>query len=601
MCGIAGFNWGDQEKIQKMNRLLKHRGPDGDGVFVAPEISLGHTRLAILDLSERGKQPMTSTDGMVIVSFNGEIYNFRELRRELEHKGYRFRSATDTEVILHAYDAWGIDAVKKFNGIFSIALWDSRKKQLYLIRDHVGVKPLYYYWRDGKLIFASEIKSILAHGIPRVMNREAVNVYFRMLYVPAPQTMFQHIQKVEPGTYLLYKEKNISTHRYWNPELQTRLSSRDEAVDRVGTLLKDSVRRQLISERPVGVFLSGGVDSTAILGIAHECLSGKVETFTAGFDIAPEKFNADFDLARKTSYYYATSHHELIVTGADAAAVFPDIVFAMDEPVANATQIATYLLSKFARKNIVVALGGDGGDELFGGYERYRLSRIISLYQRVPRIFRKPASMILREKKLEMPPGVKRYLAFMAQKEHDVTRVLLPRVDNEWVTPHVYGNQYFSSGTTHDSDSENALMWADIRSWLPDESLVRSDKLSMAVALEQRVPLLDYRLVELSLQIPSAWKISSRETKSLLKQAVAPHLPSHLARQPKRGWFSPGSAWLRRELKPLMDDALCGESDILNLPEIQRMYADHCDVKAYHLNLLWAVLTFQMWRKKFMI
>lgn len=612
MCGVSGFTWGDQEKIKKMNQLLKHRGPDGDGVFVAPEVSLGHTRLAILDLSERGKQPMTSADGTVVVSFNGEIYNFRELRAALEKQGYQFRSGSDTEVIVHAYEAWGIDCIKEFNGIFAIALWDAKTKMLYLIRDHVGVKPLYYFWDpsasswQAKLIFASEIKAILAHDVPRTVDTDALNLYFRMLYVPAPRTMFRNIFKVEPGTYLTYRDGTLETHRYWNPDRSKRFASRDEAVQTIRMLLMDSVKRQLISERPIGVFLSGGIDSTAVLGMANDVL-GSVKTFSVGFDIQPEKFNADYELAKKTAAHFGAEHHDLIVTGADCAKHLPDVVYHMDEPVANATQIATYLLSQFARKEIVVALGGDGGDELFGGYERYRFSRFLSQYQRIPAALRRPASRLLMRvlsahpgaAKLEIPPGVDRCLTFMAQKEKDVARVLLPGVNNVDVTGRVYDEQYFRERIT---DSENALMWADIRSWLPDESLVRSDKLSMAFALEQRVPILDHRLVELSLRIPSAWKLSSRETKALFKEAMRAYLPEHILNQPKRGWFSPASAWLRKEVRPLMEEVLADDgSPYLTIPEIRQMYQDHMEVKAYHMNLLWAVLTFQLWHRRFII
>jgi asparagine synthase (glutamine-hydrolysing) len=601
MCGISGFTWEDKSAIQRMNALLKHRGPDSEGVYTAPEVSLGHTRLAIVDLSPRGAQPMASDDGAIAVSFNGEIYNFQELRAELEQKGHAFRSESDTEVILRAYEAYGIDCVKKFNGIFAIALWDGRQKKLYLIRDHIGVKPLYYFWDSHRLIFASEIKAILSHDIPRAVDGESVNIYFRMLYVPAPRTMFRHIFKVEPGSYLAYDGKTIAMHRYWRPPAAPRIGSRDEAVRSIRVLLKDSVKRQLISERPVGVFLSGGVDSTAVLGMAHEVLGAGVQTFSAGFDVLPEKFNADLTLARKTSKHYGTRHHELIITGADCAEHLPAVVASMDEPVANATQVATYLLSRFARNDIVVALGGDGGDELFGGYERYRLSAWVSRVRKVPGAAFLAGVAGARGEKFTLPPGADRYLAFMAQKERDVSRVMARGSNDGSVLRRAYAEQYFSEQT---DDAENDLMWADVRSWLPDESLVRSDKLSMAVALEQRVPILDYRLVELSRRIPSAWKFSAFETKTLFKEAVAAYLPPHLAHQPKRGWFSPASAWLRGPVRPLMEEVLSdgfapGSEEFLDLPEIRRMFADHLAVRSYHMQLLWAALTFRLWYRHF--
>lgn len=608
MCGINGFTFADEQLIHRMNEKTKHRGPDDAGVFVDNEISLGHNRLAILDLTPTGAQPMKSQNGTVVVIFNGEIYNFQELRQELQTAGHRFRGTSDTEVIVRGYEAWGIDVVKRFNGIFAFALWDRKIQTLFLARDHVGVKPLYYFWNGNTLIFSSEIKAILEHPLPRAVNHEALNLYFRLLYVPAPLTMFQNIFKLEPGQILTYRQQSIMKQMYWNPRVTPYSGTRTEAIRRVQELLADAVRRQMISERPVGIFLSGGIDSTAVLGFAREIQPG-IKTFSVGFDVAPEKFNADLRLAKETAIYYGTDHHELIVTGDDCARHFEDVVYHMDEPVANGTQIATYLLSKFARESgIVVALGGDGGDELFGGYERYRLSQMVTFYQsRIPfltqSLFLKlmaklPEHWRLEAEKMTMPPGVPRLLSFMAQKESDVARIL--HANDASVTQMFFANYFID---LDHKDPENELMRADLLSWLPDESLVRSDKLSMAFALEQRVPILDYRLIELSLAIPSAWKLKG-ETKSLFKEAVRTHIPEHIQGQPKRGWTSPASEWLRTSLKPMMEEVLSpsyapGTAEFLNLPEIKLMYEDHVAKRVYHMNLLWAVLTFEVWYRQF--
>jgi asparagine synthase (glutamine-hydrolysing) len=513
MCGINGFTFRDEELIAKMNNKTKHRGPDATGQFVDSKVSLGHNRLAILDLTPTGAQPMKSDDGSVVVVFNGEIYNFQELRKELEAEGQKFKGTSDTEVIVRGYEAWGINMVKKFNGIFAFALWDSKKEKLFLVRDQIGVKPLYYAENNGALIFSSEIKAILEHPIKREVNHEALNIYFRVLYVPAPITMFANILKLEPGYILTYERGVIHKESYWNPTFTTALSSKEEAKDLIKNILRDSVQRQMISERPVGVFLSGGVDSTVILGLAAEVSGKTLDTFSVGFETGGDKFNADARLARLTSEHYHTRHHELIIKNSDVREYLPEVIYHMDEPVANATQVATYLLSRFARESgIVVALGGDGGDELFGGYERYRLSQMISFYQgKIPVLTQSFLGRIMKwlpnnfREEVEMmtkAPGAPRLLAFMAQKEIEISGIFKSGINDTDVTAKWF-ERYFQP---LNPDTENAFMMADIRSWLTDESLIRSDKLSMAWALEQRVPILDYRLVELSGKIPSSWK-----------------------------------------------------------------------------------------------
>ena len=591
-----------------MNAKTKHRGPDDTGVFVDERVSLGHNRLAIIDLTPTGAQPMKSDDGSIVIVFNGEIYNFQELRDELKKLGHQFRGTSDTEVIVRGYEAWGIEVVKKINGIFAFALWDVKKATLYLVRDHLGIKPLYYYHEGGNLVFSSEIKAILEHPVKREINADALNLYFRVLYVPGPLTMFKNIFKLEPGTYLSYKNGTIETARYWNPTVGSAPASKEEAKEQIRSLMRDSVKRQMISERPVGVFLSGGIDTTAILGLATQVAQKPLDTFTVGFNIGGDKFNADLRLARETSAYYKTNHHELIISGADVLKHLSDVIYHMDEPVANATQVATYLLSQFARKDVVVALGGDGGDELFGGYERYRLSAMVSFYQskiplRTLSIFgafmkKIPGEFGKEVEKMMVPAGAPRLLSFMAQKESDIARML--RANKANVTP-IFFEKYFRP---LNPDVENALMWADLRSWLPDESLVRSDKLSMAFALEQRVPILDHRLVELSLSIPSKWKMQGKEKKSLFKSAIQEYIPPHLLNEPKRGWFSPASEWLRYDLKSFAEEVFTPSfapdtEEWLNFPEIRTMFYDHIERRSYHMNLLWAVLTFQLWYRRF--
>lgn len=616
MCGINGFNFSDEHLVKRMNAKIKHRGPDGDGVFVCENVSLGHTRLAIIDLSDRASQPMFSSDDSIILVFNGEIYNFQDIKKELEEKGYKFSSDSDSEVIISAYQEYGMDCLQKFNGIFAFAIYDRKKDLLFLARDRIGVKPLYYYWDNNKFIFSSEIKAILEHPIERKVDKGALNMYFRMLYVPAPLTMFDKINKLEPGSYLVYKKGSLEKKKYWQPNDFQDLKDRDQAIAEIKKLMKDSVRLQLISDRPVGVFLSGGIDSTIITGLISEITNSKIKTFSANFDIDNEKFNRDAELAKKTSQHYDTDHSELLISGKDAVENIFDVIYSMDEPVSNTTQIATYLLSKHASKEVAVVLGGDGGDELFGGYERYRLSSLISQYQGMPVILKNTFGEVfikmLRHKnpsvsKLNLLPNVERYLSFMAQKEKDINRFLNTRYNEARITEEFYRENYFEDQSRFAKvprDFEKQFMWADTRSWLPDESLIRSDKMSMAFGLEQRVPILDHRLVELSLKIPTKWKIKGKDKKLIFKEAFKEYIPDYVLNQPKRGWFSPTSIWMRGPLKKIVYEVLTpeyspGTNEFFDFQEIKKMLDEHVEGRVYHMNLLWSLVTFQIWHKQF--
>lgn len=610
MCGINGFNFGSEELIRKMDGKIKHRGPDSDGIFVCDDISLGHTRLAIIDLSEKAAQPMINYDGSLVLVFNGEIYNFQEVRDELSKKGYKFRTNSDSEVILNAYQEYGVDCLQKFNGIFAFAIYDKSDKSLFLARDRIGVKPLYYYWDNSKFIFSSEIKALLEHDIKREIDMGALNIYFRTLYVPAPLTMFKEINKLEPATYLFLKNGKLDKRKYWQPTDFENITNKEEATQKIQELMRDSTRLQLISDRPVGVFLSGGIDSTIITGLVNEQTKDKVKTFSANYDIKVNKFDVDANLARATSKYYNTEHQEVLITGQNAADNIFDVVYGMDEPVANATQIATYILSKHASEKVKVVLGGDGGDELFGGYGRYGWSLLISDYQKMPLILRKTfgAALIslLKNKypsiaKMNLPPNAKRYLSFMAQKENDVSGILKPEINNQNITEKFYQERFFQENI---KDFEKQFMWTDLRSWLADESLIRSDKMSMAFGLEQRVPILDHRLVELSLKIPTKWKIEGRNTKAIFKEAMSEYIPDYIMNQPKRGWTAPASGWLRQELKGIIYEVLSPNynpemKDIFDFDKIQIMLDNHIEERVYNMNLLWALLTFQIWHKRF--
>lgn len=617
MCGINGFNFKDPTLIRQMTKSTDHRGPDASDVWIGEGVSFGHNRLAIIDLSPRGHQPMWDTEGELVIIFNGEIYNYQELRLELQSE-YRFNSESDTEVILNAYKKYGSECVKKFNGIFAFAIWDTRSHELFLARDHVGVKPLYYFHEGKKFIFSSEIKSILEHDIPREIDREAFNLFFQVLYVPEPRTMFQGVKKFPAGHYaLLNSDGTFEMTRYWNVISKKMDQSYGDTAKEIRELFRDSVKHQLISDRPVGVFLSGGLDSTAVLGAAAEFHKGVIQTFSVGFKhaIQSEKFNADANLARKTAAHYNTDHHELMVGPNDVWKEIEHIAWHMDEPNFNATAGAIFLLSRYAKESVAVVLGGDGADELFGGYPRYYYSRLISTYQKLGGIGKFVSLMIGKigyqnaAEKLKLPSTEFRVLAFLAQKTNYLSTIIASGINRSNAGQENFHERYFKN--THSpqlNDFENYFMHIDREGWLVDESLMRTDKMTMSHGLEARVPILDYRLVELSENIPTNWKFSlwqnpkTFQGKKIWKDAVREYLPQHIMNQEKRGWFTPMAKWLRNELKDpvtaVLEEAK-QNTEYFNPVGIEHIWKEHREGRGYHLNTIWAIVMWQLWYNRF--
>ncbi len=609
MCSINGFTWSDEALILRMNRVTAHRGPDGTGIFVAQGISLGHNRLSIIDLSEAGAQPMKSRDGRFVITFNGEIYNYKELRAELPD--YLFKSGSDTEVILASFEKWGEDAFKRFQGIFAFALWDEAQKTLRLVRDPMGVKPLYYHAQGSRLMFASEIKAILENPeVPRRIESLALDCYLRANYVPAPLTMFAGIKKLLPGELLRYKDGKVEFARYSVPTTPALSKApRHTLAKELLNKVHESVKAQLVSDRPVGLYLSGGVDSSAVLESMTEA-QGKVETFSVGFDLREgeqeEKFNADFLLARKTAKHFGATHHEVRISPHEILPLFEEAVVHLDEPISNATVIPMMKLARFAKTRVAVVLGGDGGDELFGGYERYRLSLLSSYYRTLPSVLRSGLdSLVSSLGKLDTLPGIERFARFHFLKEEKLRSLLKPQAYRGDRANTFFAERFFSARDEgQSSDAETEFMRADRESWLPDESLMRSDKTAMSAGLEYRVPLLHLPLVDFADTIPREHKVSLFRTKIILKEAFKGRLPDELLRQPKRGWFSPGAKWLRypemamvaREiLSPNYADAT---KELFNWDEVQARLEAHLS-GAYHLTELWAILSLQVWAKKF--
>ncbi|MFA6429343.1 MAG: asparagine synthase (glutamine-hydrolyzing) [Patescibacteria group bacterium] len=615
MCGINGFTFHDPDALRRMHGATHHRGPDADGFFEdGKQISLAHNRLSIIDLSEGGRQPMTTQDGRFTIVFNGEIYNYRELRHALEKQGVVFRSVSDTEVLLQAFATWGEACLAKLNGVFAFAIWDRDRAELFLARDPVGVKPLYYHWHAGRLIFSSEIKAILTHpDVARTINLDALNLYFRFLYVPGPRTMFEGIWKLSPGHLLRVHGGQMEIRRWWSLEEGAYLQDRRAATEDVRRCAGEAVKRQLVSDRPLGVFLSGGIDSTSVLALMREAQpSGKILTFSVGYEQTEEadKYNADAILARKTAQHFGTEHHELTLSGRDVAGCFEKIAWHMDEPVSNHIQPSTYLLAQFSQPQITVALGGDGGDEVFGGYERYWWSAFIDRVRSIPAPLRPAWLLHATEKiagrqgfadKVDIPPGFARFFSFIGQKPEQAKRFLAQEVRRSSVGEQAFAPHF----QKHWKDFTNQFMATDFQTWLPDESLVRSDKLTMAHGLEERVPLLDLELVRLGYQIPSAWKLGKRgKGKRIFVDALRPLLPPHVLEARKQGFFSPAAKWLRGDLltfarESLSDSYAPGSTAYVDLAEGRRALEDHVAKRAYGLNQVWALMTFQAWYRQF--
>ena len=618
MCGINGFNFKDRELIVKMNQLTRHRGPDETCFWLGENVSLGHNRLSIIDLSPRADQPMWDAKKQVVVVFNGEIYNFKELKKELEKK-YEFQSESDTEVIVYSYLEYGKECIKKFNGIFAFAIWDTRSQELFLARDRMGIKPLYYYYDGKRFIFSSEIKGILAHNVSREIDTDAFNLYFQLLYIPEPHTMFAVVKKMPAASFaVLRKSGDLEIKKYWQVSDFSNLSSFEETKESIKNLFHDSVRQQLVSDRPVGVYLSGGLDSTAILGAVKEFHDGKVKTFSVGFkeSLDAEKFNADFFLARQTAAHFDTDHTELQIGPEDVLNNLEKIVWHMDEPNFNPTAAAIFLLSKIAKEKAAVVLGGDGGDELFGGYPRYYYSYIISLFQKMPAALQYlvkgglgVAGQVGLAEKLNLSPGAERIVAFLAQKNNLLERVLNKDIYKPNLALRHIKEKYFNSDDTRTNDFEKKFMDIDRQSWLVDESLLRTDKMTMAYGLEERVPILDYRLVELAAKIPTNWKISILKNrpgdfqgKAIWRQAVRSYLPPHILNQKKRGWFTPMAKWLRGGLKKPVEEILfsVGQDDsFLNSAGLREIWERHLDGREYNLNMIWAAVMWRLWYEKF--
>lgn len=614
MCGVAGFVDKQcsldnaQQLIGNMCECIRHRGPDDRGTWLGDGVALGMQRLSIIDLAG-GHQPVFNEDGTIVLVFNGEIYNYRELREDLVRRGHRFTSHSDTEAIVHAYEEYHDECVQHLRGMFTFALWDRNHQRLVLARDRFGKKPLNYYWDGQRLFFGSEIKSLLQADLPRAVDALALDEYLVYSYVPTPRTLFKHIAKLPAAHLLVYEEGRISVKRYW--ELPFTPTCRDDettAIARVRTLLEEAVRIRLMSEVPLGAFLSGGVDSSLVVGLMSQMSSQPVKTFSIGF--AEDDFS-ELAYARQVAQRFGTDHHEFVVRP-DLVSVLPQLVWAFDEPFADPSMLPTYYVSKLAREHVTVVLTGDGGDEIFGGYLRYA---------RELRIARTPALLrfLLAYGSTLLPTGMRGKKRFQSMRYDLATRytrsfAALPAS----LRTLMYAPEHLLSISGHHPythllnvfaraahlDSIAQMQYVDVQTYLTDDILVKVDKASMLNSLETRAPLLDHHLAEYVASLPSTIRLQDGVLKSLLKKVSADVLPNEILTRPKQGFGVPIKHWFRRDLASYASDVLTStqarQRGIFAPRFIQQLLTTHFQGKHDYSSAIWALLCLELWFQTYM-
>ena len=633
MCGISGF--ADHNKktgrdiLEKMNRILAHRGPDGEGyaIYEGPSatIGLGHRRLSIIDLSEGGRQPQSFQS--LHITFNGEIYNYAEIKKELEDKGHQFRSHSDTEVILHAYTEWGSAALQKFIGMFAMVIYDEAKQQIFASRDRAGVKPFFYYWKDGLFLFASELKSLLQHpDFVKDINIDAAAAYMQYGYVPTPHCIFNDTHKLKPGHFLTLDlaTRTITTQQYWNvydaynkPALKIDLP---EAITETEKVLTKAFQYRMVSDVPVGVFLSGGYDSSCVTALLQKNNTEKIKTFTIG---VPDVGLNEAPFAKEIAAHLGTDHTEYYCTQKEALEIVPQLPFFYDEPFADSSAIPTSLVSKIAREKVIVALSADAGDEIFAGYNRYDyVMKYGKKIQRIPGFMRKTAAAMMdvipanaipvlnkkylfhsryeKLKTLFKNPSQKNILFSLTQQmnEKDIG-VLFKGAVSKLVTA------FDSEELDPTNHSTLAFMMAmDYQTYLLDDILQKVDRATMSVGLEGREPFLDQHVIEWAAQLPMEYKYNKGNKKFIIKQIVHQHIPAAMMDRPKMGFGIPIADWLQKDLKPFVDqyfdEAFIAKQNIFNNSEIQRIKRSFYEGKIERAEKIWYLLMFQMWYDKWM-
>jgi asparagine synthase (glutamine-hydrolysing) len=624
MCGIAGIlaksriSEGDKISLKKMSDVLVHRGPDGEGFYFDESIGLAHRRLSIIDI-EGGKQPLSNEDGTVWVTFNGEIYNYVELREQLMQKGHRFATSSDTEVIVHLYEEKGEEFVAQLRGMFAIGLWDARNKRLLLIRDRLGKKPLFYASLRDSLVFASEIKSLLQiPGFPQEIDREALIDYFSLLYIPAPKSIFRHVRKVRPAHYVIIDSHGVREKAYWDisfDETETKPEERwcEELLD----AYQEAIRLRLRSDVPLGAFLSGGVDSSSVVALMTKMNGRRVNTCSVGFD---EKEFDESLYAAAFAKHFNTAHYEERVRP-DALSVIDRLAWFYDEPFADSSAVPTYYVSEVARRHVTVALSGDGGDENFAGYRRYyhdlvenrcrsylsedvrrplfgALGRWYPKLDWAPRMFRAQATF----RAFARTP-VEGYFYSVSGIKPEIIQLLLSgdflQSVNGYSPLAIFEDFY---NRPREADHLSRLQYLDMKTYLVDDILVKVDRASMANSLEVRCPILDHEFMGLAARIPSTLKLKGRQGKYIFKKALSALLPNDVLTRRKQGFAVPLASWFRGELKELSGDLLLSQDPlgVLHAPTVASLWKQHQSGLSDHSTKLWTILMYRLWQRTYL-
>jgi asparagine synthase (glutamine-hydrolysing) len=622
MCGICGiyqYRSGvpvQEDTLRGMMHSIRHRGPDGGGMHLEPSLGLGHRRLSIIDV-KGGAQPIYNEDNSVVVVFNGEIYNYRELARGLQQRHHRLKTASDTEVIVHLYEELGDDCVKQLRGMFAFALWDARRRRLLVARDRLGIKPLYYS-DQGRLIFGSEIKCLFNDpDVERRPNLDALGNFLSLKYVPSPQTMFSGIASLPPGHLMTCDANGVNVRPYWDLSFagcQNGHLREEEYTEQLAALLRDCVQSQLVSDVPFGAFLSGGVDSSTVVALMSQCLTQPVKTYAIGFGAEGDE-ESELAYARLVAEHCGTDHHEVIVRAQDLVDLAEKLVWHLDQPIAEEAALPNYLLAETAAREVKMVLTGEGGDELFAGYARYAGEKVSSLFRFVPgpakSLARAAGSFVpgLRRPKValhswceprEVPRLANWFPLFDLQMKSRLMSEELKRCLETTSHEEVFADQLARSDA---SDSLSRMLYVDTKLYLPDALLARGDKASMAASLEARVPLLDHKLVEFAASLPPGLKLKGLTRKYLLKQVARPLLPARIITRKKKGFPTPISMWFRKEARPFLRDTLSysavARRGLFDPDYVQQLLDDHDSHRADHGGPLWALLHVELWYRLF--
>ncbi len=620
MCGITGFlGKGSESDLKKMVDSIKHRGPDDSGLYFSGDVALGHTRLSILDLSEAGHQPMFNSDKSVGIIFNGEIYNFPEIKKWLDDLGYSFKSSSDTEAIIYLYEQFGEKCFEKMNGMFALALYDFNKRKLILARDRMGKKPLYWAFFSGTLLFGSELKSLFQHpSFKKEIDIVSLNKYLQFDYVPTPYTIFQNVYKLEPASYLAFENGKIEKKKYWFPELKEENITFNQSLKDLDKKLEESVKSRLLSDVPLGIFLSGGLDSSIIAYYAQKNSKEKIKTFSIGFE---EKSFDESNYARRVASILKTDHYEKILNAKESLELIPKIADILDEPIADASIIPTYLLSQFTREHVTVALGGDGGDELFAGYPTFQAQSFVDLYEKIPEFFRKN----ILEKAIHALPAFEENfsMGFKLQKFisgiHGENKYLhqrwlgsfgneeRKRLFKKEIWKKIKNENEFDDIDRYlneipQGDFRNKILYVYMRTYMMDQVMVKVDRAGMANALETRAPFLDTSLVEFANSLPYSYKYRNFTTKYILKKLMKDKLPKDIVYRRKKGFGIPLGKWLKGDLKDWCNEIL-SEKNTKKIGLFEYSYIDiikdeHFSGRKDNRKLLWNLLMFYLWHEK---